>query len=141
MGHMTNKVFFLIGNVQLSRMLYYFYYFLFIKQKKRVLQQSFAVCGSGCHTEVLQSTKSFSKLTFLMWRFRKTVPWDGGTYHLKHKVIWVRWFCQQRDQPVELIEGAGPAMNHYQRNSSASLWHLLRLHMQVMDINAWMETR
>lgn len=71
-----------------------------------------------------------------MWCFREAIAWYGGTHHLKHKVVGVQRFCQQWDQPIELIEGAGPAMNHYQRNSSSSLRQLLGLHMQVMDINA-----
>lgn len=79
------------------------------------------------------------KLTFLMWSFRKAIPRYGGAHHLKHKVIWVRWFCQQWDHPIELKERARPAMNHYQRNGTGSLWNLLWLHMHIMDINAWME--
>lgn len=80
--------------------------------------------------------KMIPRLTFLTWRFREAIPWYGGTHHLKHEVVGVWWFCQQWDQPIELIEGAGPAMNHYQRNSSSSLILLLGLHVQVMDIKA-----
>lgn len=46
------------------------------------------------------------------------------------------WLCEQRDDLVELIEGAGPAMDHQQRLNSSTVRNIGWLHVDKMDINA-----
>lgn len=75
-------------------------------------------------------------VTFLMRCFGEAVTWNGGADHLKDQVTWVGRLGQQRNQPVELVEGAGPTVHHDQRDGSRTLGHLLGLHMEVVDINA-----
>lgn len=71
-----------------------------------------------------------------MRRFREAVTRNGGANHLKDQVAGVGRLCQQRDQPIELVEGAGPTVHHDQRDGSRALRHLLGFHMQVVDVNA-----
>lgn len=79
-------------------------------------------------------------VTFLVGRFGETVPRNGGAHHLKDQVVGVGRLRQQRDQPVELVEGAGPTMDHDQRDGSRSLRHLLGFHVQEVDVDACRET-
>lgn len=78
-------------------------------------------------------------VTFLVGRFGETVPRDGRAHHLKDQVAGVGRLRQQRDQPVELVEGAGPTVDHDQRDGSRSLRHLLGFHVQEVDVDACRE--
>lgn len=45
------------------------------------------------------------------------------------------WLREQRDDLVEFIEGARPAMDHQQRSNSLTMRNIGWLHMDKMDIN------
>ena len=70
-------------------------------------------------------------LTLFMWSFRVAIPWDGGTDDLKDKVSLS--LSEQRQNPVELIEGTRPAMHHHERQNLLSST-LDRLHMDEVHI-------
>lgn len=69
-----------------------------------------------------------------MWCFRVAVAWNGGADDLKDHI----WIClsEQGYDPVKLIEGTRPAMNHHERENSLSSL-LDRPHVDVMHIYSW----
>lgn len=85
------------------------------------------------------SSKAFSSLTFLVWSLRETIAWDGWADDFKHHFTLIQampgWLRKQRNDLVELIEGARPAMDHQQRLNSSTMRDIGGLHMDKMDID------
>lgn len=85
------------------------------------------------------SCRVFSLLTFLVWCLREAIAWDGWADDLKHHVTLIQalpgWLREQRDDLVELVEGAGPAMDHQQRLNSSTVRDIGWLHVDKMNIN------
>lgn len=63
--------------------------------------------------------------------FREPIAWDGGADDLKDNVAI--GFSEHGQDPVELIEGTGPAMHHHETNNFLSNM-LDRLHVNEMHI-------
>lgn len=65
--------------------------------------------------------------------FWETVARDGWAYDLKHETIVVLR-CEKRQNLVELIDGAGPAVNEHKRQNLlilAAWWHHMdEVHVQ-----------
>lgn len=75
-----------------------------------------------------------------MRRLGETVSRNGGAHHLEDQVVGLGRLRQQRDQPVELVEGAGPTVDHDQRDCGGSRRNLPGFHVQVVDVDACRET-
>lgn len=74
-----------------------------------------------------------------MWCLREAIAWNGWADDLKYHVTLCQAMlgrlCEQRDDLVELIERARPAMDHQQRLNSSTVRDVGRLHVDKMDID------
>lgn len=91
------------------------------------------------YSKIFNSNRAFSLLTFLVRGLWEAISWDGGADDLKHHITLIQavlgWLREQRDDLVELIEGAGPAMDQQQRSNNSTMRNRGWLHMDKMDIN------
>ena len=73
-----------------------------------------------------------------MWCLREAIAWDGWADDLKHHITLLQAvlgrLCEQGDDLVELVEGAGPTVDHQQRLNSSTVRDVGGLHMDKMDI-------
>lgn len=69
---------------------------------------------------------------------RETIARDGRTYDLKHNPILV--FCKERQNLVELVEGAGPAVNKHKRQNPL-IWTVRWSHMNEVHIQSCIKAK